>query len=758
MFFKRAKKTEDAPGAAQSAVVTPQQVSTPVALSIDKLRRETDGARLGFKTTADLARTPAEPFEARRVWDALTVALSTSAGQAPRHVLVTAPPGCMAARSVAAHLATLPKAVDATAPDWLILRSDTPSTPWIAVSVPAGQGKRFAAGIDAVVAQLRRTLPYLLGSEDLARRRADIEAGYAAIRDDAFARLHASAHTQNVAVLTTPMGFAVAPMHEGKVVKQEVIARLPQAMRDDVRRKVESVEAELQTLLSEVPSEAGSRVAELAELVADYVRPAVATGFEGLVKEFSSVAPVMGFLTATQDDIIRRACRDGAALALPDYCGRVVEGAGKSAVTLEAPLAGDALAVALLRAGKGAVVVDATDLDSMSGAWASLRSAMQTRTVTLSDLPGQPIPVSASVILVQTAHSAERRRGDEVLSALFPVTTAFAVDAARNDDSEGALARMLASAADHHGLLPLESAAVASLVNDAARVIGRPDRLSSDLRDPIALASDANRIALQAGRATISAADLQTARAERHALASVQPLFAPAAATVVGRVMAVGLAPEPVEVWATARPGRGTVADIARATADASDSASSAHALLWSLFATRCPHAQPLSVAAAIVHEPPIAARAAVRASLAEVCALLSALADVPVATSFAVAGWVSPSGALAPTSGINAAIESAFDYLGSRDGALSIVIPRANESGLMLRADVADAARKGRLQIFAAGDIEEALSIVTGRAFATQDEADLGLGRRIEDRLATFARQFAAGEAAVRPIGKAST
>lgn len=759
MFFKRAKKTEEAaPNVVQTAVTAPQQPSAPAALAADKLRRDTDAAKLGFKTTADLARTSAEPFEARRVWDALSSALTPREGGKPLNVLVTAPPGCAAANAVATHLAALPHAIDASAPDWLFLRGEAASSSaWIAVTVPPGQGKRFVAGLDAVVAQLRRTLPYLLAGEDLARRRADIEAGYAAIRDDAFARLHTSAHAQNVAVLPTPMGFAVAPMHEGKVVKPEVIARLPQAMRDDVRRKVESVEAELQTLLSEVPSEAGSRVAELSELVADYTRPAVTAGFEGLVKEFSSVAPIMGFLTATQDDIIRRACRDGATLVLPDYCGRAVEGSGKSLVVLEPPVSADALALALLRAGKGTVLIDATDLEASAGAWSTLKSALQSRTVTLSDLPTQPLSFAARVVLVQDARQRERRRGDDALAALFPVTPAFAADAARNDDSEGALARLLATSAERRGLLPMEAAAVAGLINEAACTAGRPDRLSSDLTQPLALAADASRIATQAGRTAITAADVQAASAERHAQASVQTLFAPAAASVVGRVTALALADQPVEVWSMVRPGRGTVGDIARAMPSGGDTASSAIALLWSLLAARCPAAQPLSVAASVVHEPPIAANSAVRASVAEVCALLSALADVPIPTSFAAAGWVSPSGALLPVSGINAAIEQAFDCLGGREGAsaLSIVIPRANEAGLMLRADVAEAARKARLHIYAAANIEEALAILTGRPAVASDDAEPGTARRIEDRLATFARQFAAGEVAARPVGK---
>jgi hypothetical protein len=755
MFFKRAKKADERVADAAVAPEQKQPASTHAAISPEKLRRDTDAGKLGFKSTADIARGSVEPLDARKVWDELAAALAPRTGKPLRDVLITAPPGSGAAHAVAARLAAMTAAVDATAHDWIFLRGEGANAGFMPVAVPAGQGRRFAAGIEAVVTQLRRTLPYLLSSEDLARRRASVEAGYTAIRDDAFARLNASAHAQNVAVLTTPLGFAVAPMHEGKVVRSEVLARLPQAMRDDVRRKVESVEAELQTLLSEVPSEAGSHVSDLTELVSDYVRPAISNAFEGLVKEFSSVAPAMGFLTATQEDILRRACRDGATLALPDYCGRVIEGAGKSLVSLDTAVSGDALAQALLRAGKGVAVIDAGTLDGAS--WALLKAALRSRTVAFDDAPRHPVPIACGVVLVQD--TSRRSRSGETLADLLATSVAFADDAARNEENEAAIARILGAAAEQRTLLPLDADAVALLVGEAARASGRPDRLSADLTQPLATAATASRIATQASRSSISGADINAALAERQNGASVQPLFAPAQAATVGRVMAIGLAPEPVEVWAMVRPGRGTVGDIARATAPGSDTASPALALLWSLLSSRCPATQPLALAAAIVHEPPISAAAAVRASAAEVYAVLSTLADAPIPASFAVAGWIAPSGALLPLSDINVAIESAFDRLGGRDAArsLSIVIPKANEAGLMLRSDVVDAARKGTVKVFAAATLDEGLAILTGTPMAAPGDgsAEPGLNRRIEERLGALARQYAAAEASVRGVSK---
>ena len=76
-----------------------------------------------------------------------------------------------------------------------------------------------------------------------------------------------------------------------------------------------------------------------------------------------------------------------------------------------------------------------------------------------------------------------------------------------------------------------------------------------------------------------------------------------------------------------------------------------------------------------------------------------------------------------------------------------------------MLRADVVEAARKGKLQVFAAGDVDEGLTILTGIRAGTRTDAagEPSLNRQIEDRLVAFSRQPVAADA-VRTTAKAAT
>ena len=57
------------------------------------------------------------------------------------------------------------------------------------------------------------------------------------------------ANTQNITILRTPTGFAMAPMHEGKIVKPEVFNTLPEGMRKEVETRIEALQKELETVL-----------------------------------------------------------------------------------------------------------------------------------------------------------------------------------------------------------------------------------------------------------------------------------------------------------------------------------------------------------------------------------------------------------------------------------------------------------------------------------------------------------------------------
>jgi len=145
-------------------------------------------------------------------------------------------------------------------------------------------------------------------------------------------------------------------------------------------------------------------------------------------------------------------------------------------------------------------------------------------------------------------------------------------------------------------------------------------------------------------------------------------------------------------------------------------------------------------------------------ASLAELCALLSALAGLPLRQDLAVTGSVSKHGRVQPIGGVNEKIEGFFDICRRKglSGTQGVIIPKANVQNLMLRQDVVEAAREGRFHVYAVDEVDQALELLLG-VEAGQRGPD---GRfppetvngRVERQLQEFAelkRRFGKAEAA---------
>jgi predicted ATP-dependent protease len=127
-------------------------------------------------------------------------------------------------------------------------------------------------------------------------------------------------------------------------------------------------------------------------------------------------------------------------------------------------------------------------------------------------------------------------------------------------------------------------------------------------------------------------------------------------------------------------------------------------------------------------------------ASAAELFALLSALAQVPIRRSVAVTGAVGQYGEIQPIGGVNTKIEGFFDLCRARRaageqpvGGYGAVIPAVNTRDLMLRPDVAYAiAQEGWFSIWPINWVDEGIPLLMGVA-ADQIHA------RVNDRLKRF-------------------
>jgi predicted ATP-dependent protease len=173
----------------------------------------------------------------------------------------------------------------------------------------------------------------------------------------------------------------------------------------------------------------------------------------------------------------------------------------------------------------------------------------------------------------------------------------------------------------------------------------------------------------------------------------------------------------PARITATARLGKGEVIDIER-EAELGGAIHSKGVLILSAFLTsRYAQRHPLSISASLAFEQSYGMVEGDSASVGELCALLSALAGVPINQSLAVTGSVNQHGQVQPIGGVNEKIEGFFDVCQARGltGEHGVLIPASNVKHLMLRQDVVTAAAAGEFQIWPIETVDQALSLLTG-------------------------------------------
>ncbi len=410
---------------------------------------------------------------------------------------------------------------------------------------------------------------------------------------------------------------------------------------------------------------------------------------------------------------------------------------------------------ALHRANGGFLVLDAVKLLSQPFAWEGLKRALTSgrlRIESLSELIGvtgsvqlepEPMALELKVILI-----GERLiyyllcQYDPEFGALFRINADMESEVVRSADNSAAYARLIAALARRAGLPPLSSPAMARLIEHAARLAGDAERLSTQTQPIYDRLREAAHFAVSAGAASIerehveAALDAHRRRHERIRLHYQQEILrghwlVDTAGSHIGQVNGLAVVPlgddsfaHPVRITATVRVGEGEVIDIEREVKLGGPIHSKGVLILSAFMAARFGWTMPLSLKASLVFEQSYGGVEGDSASLAELAALLSALARVPLHQALAVTGSVNQFGVVQPVGGINDKIEGFFDICAARglDGGQGVIIPRANVCHLMLRQDVVDAVRAGSFSIWAVADVDEALELLTGLRAGTPD------------------------------------
>jgi lon-related putative ATP-dependent protease len=432
---------------------------------------------------------------------------------------------------------------------------------------------------------------------------------------------------------------------------------------------------------------------------------------------------------------------------------------------------------ALHRANGGYLVLDAERLLMEPLAWGALKRTLYAREIRIESLgellslvstvslDPQAIDLDVKVILI-----GERRiyyllcELDPDFAELFKVAADFENSLERTPDSTRQYARLIATLARHERLLPLDRGAVARVIEHGARLIGDAHKLTTRLRDIADLLREANYCAQRDGVSVTTRAHVQLAiDAEIQRLDRARDelqdgilrnlVLIDTSGTKIGQInglSAIGLGRfvfgQPSRITATVRQGIGEIVDIERETDLGGPIHSKGVLILSAYLGAKYATDVPLSLGASLVFEQSYAGVEGDSASVAETCALLSALAELPIRQSLAVTGSVNQHGVVQVIGGVNEKIEGFFDTCRQRglDGTHGVLMPRDNVKHLMLREDVVEAVAAGRFNVFPIASIDEAITLLTGVAAGERDITGAfprdSVNARVEQRLRALA------------------
>ncbi|MFY0990180.1 Lon protease family protein [Halomonas sp. C05BenzN] len=697
---------------------------------------------------------------------------------------------------------------EAPPPDWCYLYNfDDPAVPR-QLALPPGLGRQLRADIDQLVEELRRAIPAVFESEEYQNRLHELKQAMGERQHDAVEAVRREAREQDIILLSTPNGFTFAPAADGdKMMSPKEYEALPKDERERIEGTVEILQRKLTQAIRQMPrlakelrdqvhalneemleSVIGSPLGELEERYADEegvlahlkaIREAILLHVDSFHADDPDIPPEAVFSRFQVNLLVDNADTEGAPVIYQDLpthqhlVGRIEHHVHNGTLLTDFSLI---RAGALHRANGGYLVLDVRGVLTQPGAWETLKRVLRAgeiRTESLEQAYGlistvslepEPIPLDIKIVLLgeRLLYYLLCEHDPEFLE-LFKVQADLEDELDRDEPHQDFYARMIATLAREAALRPLDRSGVAAVIERASRLADDQGKLTARHRDLHDLLLEADHWAGEADLSVISRPQVEKAveqqlwragriRERSHEQITRGVRMIATEGSVVGQVNGLSVLQlgdfafgQPSRITATARPGSGQVVDIERESRLGGRIHSKAVMILSRYLANRYAQDQPLSLSASLAFEQSYGGIEGDSASVAEVCALVSAVGRIPLDQSLALTGSINQHGEVQAVGGVNEKVEGFFDVCRAR-GELAgqgVVLPATNVEHLMLKREVREAIEAGSFRVYAVRHVEEALALLTGLALGEADAhgdfPEESLNGRVQARLAAF-------------------
>jgi len=411
---------------------------------------------------------------------------------------------------------------------------------------------------------------------------------------------------------------------------------------------------------------------------------------------------------------------------------------------------------ALHRANGGFLIIPARDLLINPYAWEGLKRVLRegkVRIVELADQLGvvstitlepEPIPLQIKIVLIGTPLLYFKLRSlDEDFTKLFKVRADFTNKMIRSPETELEYGLFVGSVVEDNKLPPFDRTAVARIIEYSSRLAQDQTRLTTRFGKIVDIIRESafwatyqpeneQKHAPPAGEKLVKAADVQQAIVESiyrsdliverlQEMIGDGTLMIDVTGVQVGQINALSIMlladlafGKPSRVTASAYVGRAGIIDIERQANLGGPVHTKGILILNGVLGRLYGQKRSLSLSANITFEQSYDSVEGDSASAAELLALLSAVADIPLRQDRAITGSINQQGQIQAIGSVNEKIEGFFLTCKTfgLTGEQGVVIPKSNSKQLMLNRDVVEAVRRSEFHIWPITTIDEAITL----------------------------------------------
>ncbi len=399
------------------------------------------------------------------------------------------------------------------------------------------------------------------------------------------------------------------------------------------------------------------------------------------------------------------------------------------------------------RANGGYLVINAIELLKNLFSYDALKRSLKNREIKIEDVWEQyrlvsaatirpePIPLDVKVILTGGAYLYYLLYNlDEEFRELFKVKADFDNSMERNEETMSLYGLFAQSCQHDEGLRPFSIGALCTIVEAGSRIAGHKNKLTTRFCEIADLLREADYRAALQGSDIVTEMHIKQAIKERiyrsnkieqriQELIEEDTLIIDSQGSKVGQINGLAVLDlgdymfgKPSRITARAYPGRAGVINLERESKMSGKVHNKAIMIITSYLGSCFALSNTISLSAYIAFEQLYEMIEGDSATCAELYALLSSIANVPLKQSIAVTGSMDQNGDVQPVGGINEKIEGFFSLCKARglEGTHGVIIPSRNVKHLMLREDVIEAVAKGKFNIYCIERVEDGIELLT--------------------------------------------